>query len=78
MKKNKTVKIFAILWLLGIIVSVVWTWILVLTSTSQSTQEQVKTFDPETFKVDWNDNVDLQKIIDQNEVEVKVWTWESK
>ena len=78
MKKNKTVKIFAILWLLGIIVSVVWTWILVLTSTSQSTQEQVKTFDPKTFTVDWKDNVDLQKIIDQNEVEVKVWTWESK
>ena len=73
MKKNKTVKIFAILWLLGIIVSVVWTWILVLTSTSQSTQDQVK-----TFKVDWKDNIDLQKIIDQNKVEVKVWTWESK
>ena len=78
MKKNKTVKVFAILGLLGIIVSVVWTGILVLTSSGQSTQKQVKTFDPKTFKVDWKNNVDLQKIIDQNKVEVKVWTWESK
>lgn len=69
MKTNKTVKVFAILGLLWIIVSIVWTGILVLTTPKQ----------PETYQI--NNNIseeEIQKIIDNNNVEVKVWTWEVK
>ena len=70
-KKNKTVKIFAILGLLGILTSVIWTWILILTSPSE----------PQTYKINNTKTLtqeDLQKIIDQNNIEVKDGTGEVK
>ena len=71
-KKNKTVKIFAILGLLWIIVSVVWTWILILTTPSE----------PQIYKVNNDSNSlsqeDLEKIIKENKVEIKSGTWEIK
>ena len=70
-KKNKTVKLFAILGLLWIIVSVVWTGILVLTSQKSTQWAQVKNFNNLSQE-------DLQKIIDQNKTEIKVWTGEVK
>jgi hypothetical protein len=69
MKKNKTVQVMAILALLWIIISIVWTGILVLTTPEQT----------ETYQI--NDNnisqEELQKIIDNN-TDIKVWTWEIK
>ena len=71
-KKNKTVKLFAILGLLWIIVSVVWTGILILTTPSE----------PQIYKKNNNSNSlsqeDLEKIIKQNKVEIKSGTWEIK
>ena len=71
-KKNKTVKLFAILGLLWIIVSVVWTWVLILTTPSE----------PQIYKKNNNSNSlsqeDLEKIIKQNKVEIKSGTWEIK
>ena len=71
-KKNKTVKLFAILGLLWIIVSVVWTWILILTTPSE----------PQIYKVNNDSNSlsqeDLEKIIKENKVEIKSGTWEIK
>jgi len=69
MKKNKTVKLFAILGLLWIIVSVVGTGILILTTPSES---QVYEINNESTPVN------LQDIIDKNKVEINVWTWEVK
>jgi len=69
MKKNKMVKVFAILGLLWILVSVVWTGILILTTPSESEVYQINN---ETTPVD------LQGIIDKNKVEINVWTWEVK
>ncbi|MDQ7009426.1 MAG: hypothetical protein Q9M94_04005 [Candidatus Gracilibacteria bacterium] len=70
MKKNKTVKVFAILGLLGIIASVVGTGILVLTSPTE----------PQTYEINNQELTpeNLQKIIDQNKVEVKTFTGETK
>lgn len=68
MKKKKTVQIFAILGLLWIIVSVVWTWLLVVTAPTQSTENNTKDLTQE----------DLQKIIDQNNIKVKSWSWKNE
>lgn len=71
-KKNKIVKVFALLGLLWIVVSVVWTWILILTTPSE----------PQTYQIQDNNNdltkEALQKIIDENKVEIKTSTWEIK
>jgi len=61
MKKNMTVKIIAFLALFWIIISVVWTWILVFFSDNNYTETE-NTLSPE----------DLQKIIDSQEI--KFWT----
>lgn len=66
MKKNKTVKIFAILGLLWIIVSIVWTGILVLTTPKNPQQNQIN-----NKKITQEE---LQKIIDQNKAEIKIGT----
>ena len=69
MKKNKTVKLFAILGLLWIIVSVVGTGILILTTPSE----------PQVYEINNESTpVNLQDIIDKNKVEINVWTWEVK
>jgi len=71
-KKNKIVKVFALLGLLWIVVSVVWTWILILTTPSE----------PQIYQIQDNNNdltkEALQKIIDENKVEIKTSTWEIK
>ena len=71
-KKNKTVKVFAILGLLWIIVSVIWTGILILTTPSE----------PQIYKTNNDSNSlsqeDLEKIIEQNKIEIKSATWEIK
>ena len=71
-KKNKIVKVFALLGLLWIVVSVVWTWILILTTPSE----------PQIYQIQDNNNdltkEALQKIIDENKVEINTSTWEIK
>lgn len=71
-KKNKIVKVFALLGLLWIVVSVVWTWVLILTTPSE----------PQIYQIQDNNNdltkEALQKIIDENKVEIKTSTWEIK
>lgn len=69
MKKNKTVKLFAILGLLWIGISVVWTWIIILT--------QPKQLEPYKINNTFNQE-ELQKIIDKDNIEIKVGTWETK
>lgn len=64
MKKNIAVKIIAGLALFWIILSVVWTWILVFFSSNTTTKIE-NTLTPE----------DLQKIIDSQKVQN--WTWTS-
>jgi len=70
MKKTKTAKAFAIFALLWIILSIVWTWILVLTS-----GENTGNYPSETLTQD-----KLQEILNNSTVEttVKVWTGETK
>jgi hypothetical protein len=70
-KKNKTVKVFAILGLLWIVVSVVWTGILIITTPSE----------PQTYQINNSPELTqeaLQKIIDKNKVEIGTNTWEVK
>ena len=67
--KKKIVKIFAILGLLWIIISIIWTGILVLTSqNTQSTQ------------IDWKNitQEQLQKIINDNKIKIETSTWKIK
>ncbi len=70
MKKTKTAKVFAIFALLGIVLSIVWTWILVLTSGENGSNYPSEALTQEK----------LQEILDNNKIEttVKVWTWETK
>jgi hypothetical protein len=58
MKKNKMVKVFAILGLLWILASIIWTGILILTTPSESEVYQVNN---ETTSVDWQDTIDKKK-----------------
>ncbi len=66
MKKNKTAKVFAILALFGIVLSIVWTGILILTSWKETSSEVAPTLTPEK----------LQEIIKASEV--TVWTGDTK
>ncbi len=72
-KKNKTVKLFAILGLFWIIVSVVWSGILVFISQNSYEQERTFQYDRNTISQE-----EIQKIIDENKIEIKTWTWKNK
>ena len=76
MKKNITIKIFAFMALFWIIISVVWTWILIFMWGNEVVQEE-QVFNQE----------DLQKLIDSWELQISnswsitsmweiTWTWE--
>jgi len=64
MKKNKTAKVMAILALLWIVISVVWTGILVFTSSNSNNQEAKQLT-----------NKQIQDLLKQNKVNIKTLSW---
>ena len=67
---NKTTKLFAFLALFGIIISVVWTWLLIFFWDSNPVQEEVYT--PTNTKTITQE--DINKIIEKNNAEITS-TW---
>jgi len=66
MKKNKTVKVMAFLALLWIIISIIWTALLILSSPKPEVQQSPISVE------------ELQKIIDENKAKIQTWTWDVK
>jgi len=66
MKKNKTVKVMAFLALLWIIISIIWTALLILSSPKPEVQQSPISVE------------ELQKIIDENKSKIQTWTWDVK
>ncbi len=69
MKKNKTVKIMAFLALLWIIISVVWTWILILTSWNNEETKIYKTSNSWTIT-----EKELKKLLPNTKINLGTWT----
>lgn len=75
-KKNKFVKIMAILALFWIIIWIIWTWLLIMFSKWNTTEEQTLT--PEQY-------LELQELMNSNSGAIintgtgeEIWTWEIK
>ena len=77
MKKTKTAKAFAIFALLGIILSIVWTGILVLTSSQETDHSYNNTLTPEKLQEILKNNPVLNTNTGTS-VTVKTSTWETK
>lgn len=78
MKKNTTAKIVATIWLIWIISSIVWTWILVLFTSNQAasptlTQEELNSI-LENYNTWTESKPDLSKILTPSPTLLQSWS----